>query len=249
MAKQPRLHLRGNIYHARVRVPTNLVSIIGKKEIHKSLGTSDWAEAKQRLSIELVRIDAEFAAARRKLTAKPVSDLTEREITQMALLWFHRAETEDFTADNRTDDPDEWIAPDTGKNELLSGVQVDETIRPTDQRIADGLLLEAGIAIERDKPQYTHLSNLIRRAIAESEQRRHDRQEGDHSGRHHDLLFKDVNPVAPEPEKVITPISFRQLADLYQQSPDRRDVSEKTRMSRETIFRAPRRIPYFSEVG
>lgn len=48
MAKIPGLTTRDGVYYYRVRVPMDLISVVGKKEIKTSLGTKDFAEAKKR---------------------------------------------------------------------------------------------------------------------------------------------------------------------------------------------------------
>ena len=43
-----KLHQRGNTYHLRLRVPLDLVSVIGRKEIHQSLRTSHHRSARSK---------------------------------------------------------------------------------------------------------------------------------------------------------------------------------------------------------
>ena len=45
-----KLHQRGTTYHLRLRVPSDLVSVIGRKEIHQSLRTSNHRTASSRAS-------------------------------------------------------------------------------------------------------------------------------------------------------------------------------------------------------
>lgn len=45
-----KLHQRGTTYHLRLRVPSDLVSVIGRKEIHQSLRTSNHRTAPSRAS-------------------------------------------------------------------------------------------------------------------------------------------------------------------------------------------------------
>lgn len=49
MARISHLTRRGSAYSARIRVPLDLVEVIGKRELVKALGTNDEAEAKRRL--------------------------------------------------------------------------------------------------------------------------------------------------------------------------------------------------------
>jgi len=59
-------------YYLRRRVPLDLVSVLGKTEFSKTLGTSDYAEAVALCRQEGVRLDAEWAALRASIQAKKV---------------------------------------------------------------------------------------------------------------------------------------------------------------------------------
>ena len=65
MAKPTGLARRKGIYYFRIRVPKDLVSILGKKEIRKSLQTTDYGEAKKRRNQVAIEWDARFAQARK----------------------------------------------------------------------------------------------------------------------------------------------------------------------------------------
>ena len=54
------IQLRGNTYQFRIRVPRHLISHYGKKEIRKSLGTTDSVTALRLAEIEAGRYQAEF---------------------------------------------------------------------------------------------------------------------------------------------------------------------------------------------
>ncbi len=60
MSQTTRLTRRNGIYHYRRRVPAELVSAIGRHEIHKSLGTASLAEAKKLRALEDLKWDARF---------------------------------------------------------------------------------------------------------------------------------------------------------------------------------------------
>ncbi|WP_411837037.1 DUF6538 domain-containing protein [Paracoccus sp. ME4] len=49
MARLSHLMRRGASYSARIRVPLDLIEVIGKKELVRALGTTEEAEAKRRL--------------------------------------------------------------------------------------------------------------------------------------------------------------------------------------------------------
>jgi len=71
-------------------VPQKIRHIIGKTEIRKSLRTKDLKEARQKVKIESVRVDALFAAAEAKLNgrAAPVDNLSDEEINWWVSKYF-----------------------------------------------------------------------------------------------------------------------------------------------------------------
>ena len=96
MAKHPRLTRRGTVYWFRAKVPVDLQNHYApKKEITFSLRTRDPREALEKVRLEGVRLDQEFAAARRKLKAKPSSVISEAEVQRLGALWLHRLLQED----------------------------------------------------------------------------------------------------------------------------------------------------------
>lgn len=60
---------RGARYYLRRRVPLDLIVAYGKNEIVKALGTSDYPEAKKRLTVEWVALDKEFDEQRANLAS------------------------------------------------------------------------------------------------------------------------------------------------------------------------------------
>ncbi len=72
MTGQSHLTRRGASYSARIRVPLDLVEIVGKTELTKALGTKELAEAKRRLWPLLDAWQREFddLRARRRLDAR-----------------------------------------------------------------------------------------------------------------------------------------------------------------------------------
>jgi integrase len=59
---------RGSRYYIRRRVPLDLISLVGKSEVTKALGTSDRAEAVALCRAEGVRLDTEWQALRTQQT-------------------------------------------------------------------------------------------------------------------------------------------------------------------------------------
>lgn len=85
MTRFSHLLRRGAVYYARLRVPLDLVEVIGRKELVKSLGTKDEGEAKRLLWPQITSWLAEFddLRARRTLVA------ADREIA----VWDHYSAT------------------------------------------------------------------------------------------------------------------------------------------------------------
>lgn len=240
MGKYPRLQRRGGRYYLRAKVPDELVSIIGKREIVRSLGTGDYRQAVARLQVENVKVDAEISVARRKANARPLSELSDFDLTQMAILWFHRVERDDFGSPSVApiEEDDFWIAPDVGglPNKTLAGAVTDGAIQRTEERIADGLLKELGVEVDPEGEQYAKLCVLIRRAVSEHLKRQHDRKRGDYSAKPHDVLFEGVTEASGAPEVPRPTITFQALVDLYMNNAGRRNVREKTRLGQQSIY-------------
>jgi len=60
------IHKRNNTYHLRIRVPVDLQPVFGRREIHRSLRTTDLRTAKSVASTLLAEILAQFDAHRRQ---------------------------------------------------------------------------------------------------------------------------------------------------------------------------------------
>ncbi|TXN34484.1 tyrosine-type recombinase/integrase [Methylobacterium sp. WL30] len=80
----------------RARVPLDLVADFGKREVTRSLGTSDLAEAKRRVRDEADAFDKQCRALRDRAASDggvtigsvPLTSLSETAIEQMAIGWF-----------------------------------------------------------------------------------------------------------------------------------------------------------------
>jgi integrase len=78
---------RGLIYYLRVRVPSDLLDSYEKKEIYRSLRTSDKAVALQLVRIERLRLDQEFQHKRALVFSPAAAELSDMEIARLAALW------------------------------------------------------------------------------------------------------------------------------------------------------------------
>tara|TARA_R110002074_G_C12533272_1_gene665079 strand:+ start:136 stop:1923 length:1788 start_codon:yes stop_codon:yes gene_type:complete len=96
LSKHPWLALRGQVFWFRAKVPIDLKSHFSPKlEITFSLRTSDRKEALERVRVEAVKLDQDFAAARRLRDAIPQSELSDVEVERLATLYLHQLLEED----------------------------------------------------------------------------------------------------------------------------------------------------------
>jgi len=93
VSRPTRLHRRkgSRNYYFRAKVPVDLQGIYGKREIFFSLKTSDRQEALQRVHMESVKLDQEFAEKRRQRDAEAVERLSEIEVERITAIWRHEA--------------------------------------------------------------------------------------------------------------------------------------------------------------
>lgn len=93
MPKTTNLYRRGSTFYFRIRIPKDLLDYYGgKREIQRSLKTSDYKTARQKVSIEKVHQEAEFQNYRSsklsKSTKRSLSDFSEIEINSIVFRWF-----------------------------------------------------------------------------------------------------------------------------------------------------------------
>ena len=96
LSKHPWLALRGRVFWFRAKVPTDLQEhYTPKREVTFSLRTSDRKEALELVRVEAVKLDQEFATARRLRDATPQTELSDVEIERLATLYLHQLLEED----------------------------------------------------------------------------------------------------------------------------------------------------------
>ncbi|MFT2212348.1 DUF6538 domain-containing protein [Rhizobium giardinii] len=210
MAKVPGLVRRGNTYTFRKRVPSDLVSVLGQKEVKIALGTTDYKEAAKKARHEASDLDKKWDKDREalkrgeKISAKGA--VTEAEIRRAVIGNFWR---EEQTA---------TVAPgDEVREQLESEIGGYEGRDPSAQA---ALFSQAATIIKEKKlpidlpadrtfgvksavfeasPELLRLLELVRRADIEHLKRMIDRMDGGHGDRAHDPLFEGINSVSPVP--------------------------------------------------
>lgn len=84
--QHPRLQKRNGIYYMRVAVPRHLQSLIGKREVCRSLGTRSYSEALQRLRLESPKIDQSIKEAETSgqldKTLYPVRQMVQHQLPE-----------------------------------------------------------------------------------------------------------------------------------------------------------------------
>ncbi len=99
LSKHPRLARRGQVYWFRAKVPADLrLHYAPKQEITFSLRTRDLKEALEKVRVEAVKLDQEFAAARRKHGEHPQTTLSAIEIERMSAIYLQHLLQEDEDA-------------------------------------------------------------------------------------------------------------------------------------------------------
>jgi len=225
MRRPPRLQKRGHRFYCRASVPRDLRPILEKSEIVRPLKTAEYGEALQRLPLVSAAVNAELAAARRKLSAAPATSLSDHDARQMVLRWLWRDERRAADAERATDG-EQSLCREEAISELCQDLS--QMMDPDDpvtggyvRKIAQGLLDEYNLQLEEGSPARSKLCELVRRAMIERVRRDIDRLKGDF-GRAHDALFRGVEPANPEPAlPARTSVTLNNLLERFLADPTR----------------------------
>jgi integrase len=201
MRRSSWLFCRNGRYYLRARVPQDIISIIGKREIKRSLHTSERAEGLERLAAEAAEVSELFAAARRKIKAeveKLIPDLTDHESKRLAYLWFRKTERESI--EDAFKQPElNHLALENAYEELAILLGDEEEFGPYVQEVADSVLIGAGFPekkiehppgairsrvpvrvpnIDKTSEVYQKLCERLRRGMIENVRRQQQRLQG-----------------------------------------------------------------------
>jgi hypothetical protein len=200
--RHTRLQKRGSRYFLRVRVPTDLRSVIGKREIRKALGTSDPREALRRVRRASVEADALFETDRVR-TAPDASDrfpASEADLERLVLQAFHASEHPNLTTFLQT--------PEGDFEEILSGLRDDESVYrgglspvvlPSLQKKADELLAANGLTLNPSSDTYTRFLRLLIRADLENIQPERERYSSSPTEPVFDRMFATIGAETSAP--------------------------------------------------
>lgn len=185
MAKIPGLIQRYKAYYLRVRIPTDLVEIYGKKEITKSLETRDYSVARKRINIERVGIEADFEKRRQQIKAMNentdmLSGYTDHDLTSLTLKWVHEVKVKEqarriLDTETWTDEQEhahalelqqeEWVA----RKEKIGASKQDKHEGMT---IASQFLKQEGISYSGNSDNFRKLGHFFSKAVHELAQQR-----------------------------------------------------------------------------
>jgi hypothetical protein len=181
MSKPNYLVRRNGIYHYRRRIPADLSAHYGTQEVIKrSLRTTDPKVAYQRVKVEDLKQEQEFAEVRRKLNPEQRTSLSEVEIQRLAALWLHRILDDDDTQRIRglsvedQERAEEVLAfTEEDLREALAGGDF-RAVRPW----VDSLLEEQGVRLSKDGEAYRRLCLAILKAEVKATDVLRERLEG-----------------------------------------------------------------------
>jgi hypothetical protein len=243
MAKHPWLRERKDKdgthrFYLRAKMPVDLIGIIGKKEIKRSLKTSGRKDA------------------RRKLSNQPqkISELSETDLQRIVLLWFHRAESQSAEENLHTLTAHEFEAISNNLNHTEAALREpdDPTTRSSVQTQADAILIDAGwpskyhhvggfeggtvVDIDKANSQYHRLCELVHRAMLERVRRDQSKLRGEAVGTAYDPIFASVTAATP-PESLKEDDASPPLSEILDKWISERQPPEKTAREWKTAVR------------
>lgn len=241
--RDQRLQLRGTTYYVRVAVPVALreAGLIKQHEIKRSLKTSDFAEARRLLPLELVKIDAEIATARRKLNAAPVKTLTRSEMEGFAVQLFHSREAKRLAAPGGGPDK---LSNDAAKADAADWLDAledpeDDEARNTVLNAAARILRDNGVDLNPAAPEWQGFQHLIRRVFLEDARRSLRELRSDYSAAPGDQLFEGIEGRKPLPPKAVSR-TLSELITLFRAEKSQMALSPKSKgknVARDRLFR------------
>ena len=102
MGRQPRLLRRGTRWYLRVKVPADLVTMIGRREIRQTLRASEYRVAVERVRQASADVDRVFAEARSKVSLQRGAKsrrATDADIRRLVRTWLTQMEQRAVRAD------------------------------------------------------------------------------------------------------------------------------------------------------
>lgn len=226
MPRHTRLHRRNGTYYLRVAVPLELREEIGKREIWKSLGTSDPREANALVKAESLKADQLFDAARKRLSGTE-DIISDSEAERIAAIWLAEEMEED----------EDWRREGMTPHEYRKYAESLEYIRQAEAfDVATGnadlidfeieeVLKRHGLTAAKGSPSYRRVAYAMLKASVKASEMKRER----HAGK----VVETPSPSAIPPRG----ITLAELMDRYMNVPERAKLSGKTKGGYKVIFR------------
>jgi integrase len=190
---------RGSRYYIRLRVPSDLVSNLGRAELWRSLGTSDPREARRRSPNALSAVYEEWEQARQAAAAAPAGrDLTEDELRKYAGE-FYEWELERDSLDRRSNARSFLLIDprtlDLNRQDAIKMINTGESYYQVDHFI-QLIAKRDGLAHREEHPTYRQLGQTLLRVLLETQNRARERDEGRFDGQPVDPILLPKPPSA-----------------------------------------------------
>lgn len=254
MAKPKGLILRGSVWYSRVGVPKELVAHFGRREIWKSLGTSNRNEAEALHLREAANWKAAFVEAsrsiKRRSRAKPSSFdrpvISDTEAAMLARRFFDRAQASLDRAEQSPAEFDTYERQQIAHDLNTQIASLSSWSHPDAHLWVGGLqkeiLEQAGLPPEAMDNSSPLLAEYLRRALIQIHQLELARSRGDYSGRIADSFF--VTGGASQPRAVsnsvqpVARLSVKSAIERFQaEELDIRSVTPKTNEKRRALLK------------
>jgi integrase len=199
LSQTTRLIRRNGIYHYRRRVPDDLVAAIGRREIHRSLGTASLTEAKKLRTMEDLKWDARFHAAGGQAAepsaqhkqGEPVSRHEALRLVQQFVARMDENDEQDILANPPADECE--------RSEMWENIGIGLTIlKDRDDPRADELVDHAILQLTANEGPVASanigFAEIVRRGLLELHRRQLARLEDNHGGLVFDNAFAPGRP-------------------------------------------------------
>ncbi|MFC3642754.1 DUF6538 domain-containing protein [Aquibium oceanicum] len=223
--KDAYLQRRGEVWQFRIRVPTDLVPSVGRREIKKSLRTGDRSQARELARIELVKLDGEWSRLRRSLKPVATPNLTEAEVFHLAATWFVSAEKRNAATAGS-------LSREQAEIELAD-MNADENLGTALHEAYEAVTNAAGIRPPEGSPAQQRLLGVLRRAIVESNNRRIARHGVGSTYR--DPLFQDLSEATSL--KPVATKTLKKVMEMITSDATRQELRGKSLLKRDAHWR------------
>lgn len=175
------LFRRGDLFYFRRKVPEQAVEAFDRRrEVQKSLGTGDLAEARHRLAVELGNFDSRLTASRGSFVSSTAERIassrlpTKAEIEGRVRKWLLQrvARASDEITSGSADPAHNrrrWEILRAHKSEVERGISLEATQTSlTTEWVAQAIIEDTGWPIESGSSLWRHLTRIVARGQIEA---------------------------------------------------------------------------------